>query len=296
MSGASTPTHARERAKKRAKTSRGARVNARPGARGRQARSRPQNIALEGLRGPLAEPLTARVRSVHCAKSGFGIPILSRAFFHNQALKWFADHTGFVIPRSTNWAARARALVTHLDRSGVFGEDILLRNLFPWFVVHQLRARYSPADIPPRHASRPVSAFADLPPAQRVIALRHNAVQTELFARLTIEFGEGRVWTEYPTGTGGYADAIVRRPDGRCHLYEIKIASTAAEVVRQAMGQLLEYSFREGGLEPTKLFVVGEPVLDDVTRRFLGRLGADFNLDIAYLQVYPAKSYGLDYG
>ena len=76
MRGASTPTHAREMAKKRAKTSRGARVNARPGARGRQARSRPQNIALEGLRGPLAEPLTARVRSVDCAKSGFGIPIL----------------------------------------------------------------------------------------------------------------------------------------------------------------------------------------------------------------------------
>jgi len=204
---------------------------------------------------------------------------------HNQALKWFVDRTGFVIPRSTNWAARARALVTHLDRSGVFGEDILLRNLFPWFVVHQLRARYSPADIPPGHSSRPVSAFADLPPAQRVIALRHNAVQTELFARLTIEFGEGRVWTEYPTGTGGYADAIVRRPDGRCYLYEIKIAGTATEVVRQAMGQLLEYSFREGGLDPMKMFVVGEPVLDDVTRRFLARLGADFKLDIGYLRV-----------
>ena len=60
MSGASTPTHAREMEK----TPSGARVNASPGARGRQARSRPQNIALEGLRGPLAGPLTARVRTL----------------------------------------------------------------------------------------------------------------------------------------------------------------------------------------------------------------------------------------
>jgi hypothetical protein len=102
---------------------------------------------------------------------------------------------------------------------------------------------------------------------------------------LAAEFGEERVWTEHPTGTGGYADAIVRQPDHSCQLYEIKIAGTASEVVRQAMGQLLEYGFREGGLEPVKLFVVGEPALDDVTRRFLVRLCADFNMDIDYLQV-----------
>lgn len=203
----------------------------------------------------------------------------------NQALKWFIEHTGFVLPHSTNWAARAQALVAHLDRAGVFGEDTLARNIFPWFVVEQLRARIAPSDIPPGHSPRPVSAFADLPPARRAMALRHNAVQTALFARLAAEFGEDSVWTEYPTGTGGYADAIARHQDGRCRLYEIKIAGTAAEVVRQAMGQLLEYGFRAGGLEPVKLFVVGEPTLDVVTRSFLARLRAAFNLDIDYLRV-----------
>lgn len=204
---------------------------------------------------------------------------------HNRVLKWFVEHTGFVMPRSTSWAARAQALVAHLDRSGAFGEDILARNIFPWFVVDQLRARTAPTEIPPGHTPRPATAFADLAPARRAIELRHNEVQTALFARLAAEFGEDRVWTEYPTGTGGYADAIARHPDWRCQLYEIKIADTAAEVVRQAMGQLLEYGFRAGGLEPVKLFVVGEPILDEVTRRFLARLKAEFNLDIEYLQV-----------
>lgn len=203
----------------------------------------------------------------------------------NQVLKWFVEHTGFVIPRSMSWAARAQALVAHLDRAEVFGENILARNIFPWFVVDQLRARIAPTAIPPGHSPRPASTFADLSPARRAIALRHNAVQTALFARLAAEFGEDRVWTEYPTGTGGYADAIVRHLDDRCQLYEIKIADTVAEVVRQAMGQLLEYGFRAGGLEPVKLFVVGELALEDVTRRFLDRLRAEFKLNIDYLQV-----------
>ncbi|WP_257386590.1 hypothetical protein [Tahibacter caeni] len=202
----------------------------------------------------------------------------------NQALDWFAAHTGFVVSRSTSWAVRAEALTAHLDRAGVF-EDILARNIFPWFVVDQLRARTVPPGIPPGHTPRPELALSDLPPARRVIVLRHNAVQTALFARLVAEFGHQNVWTEYPTGTGGYADAVARRPDGRWQVYEIKIADTAGEVVRQAMGQLLEYSFRTGGLEPLKLVVVGEPALDGTTDRFLARLRTDFNLDIDYLQV-----------
>jgi len=203
----------------------------------------------------------------------------------NQLLKWFVEHTGFVISRTQSWAGRAKALVTHLDRADVFGEDILARNIFPWFVMEQLRARTSPADIPPGHTPRPETAFANLPPARRAIELRHNALQSVLFALLAGEFGADKVWTEYPTGTGGYADAIARRLDGRCYLYEIKVADTADDVVRQAMGQLLEYGYRAGGLEPVKLVVVGEPAVDDVTHRFLDRLRADFNLEIEYMQI-----------
>lgn len=202
-----------------------------------------------------------------------------------EALKWFAEHTGFVAPQSTSWAVRAQALVRHLDRASVFGNEILARNMFPWFVVDQLRARTGPRSIPPGHSPRAESAFTELPPAQRVIALRHNALQTALFAQLTDEYGVDRVWTEYPTGTGGYADAVVKHADDCYWLYEIKIGSTAGEVVRQAMGQLLEYAFRAGGLEPTKLFVVGEPELDSITRSFLARLRADFDLKIDYFRL-----------
>jgi hypothetical protein len=175
--------------------------------------------------------------------------------------------------------------VEPLDRADVFDGDDLARNIFPWFVLVQMQARSPKNDIKAGHSPRPTSAFANLPAAQRFIELRHNQVQAILFAHLEAEFGPGTVWTEYPTGTGGFADAYVRHPNQSCNLYEIKIADTATQLVRQAMGQLLEYSFREGGLEPMKLFAVGEPALDKVTGVFLERLRGDFNLDIDYLQI-----------
>jgi len=203
----------------------------------------------------------------------------------NQVMKWFVEHTGLLMPRATDWASRAHALTSHLDSLGTFGENTLARNIFPWFIVDQLRARVTPQAIPPGHSPRPASAFADLPLSQRAIQLRHNVVQTMLFAKLVEEFGEGMVWTEYPTGTGGYADALARLPNGRAVLYEIKIADSATQVVRLAMGQLMEYGFRVGGLEPVRIVVVGEPELDEGTCKFLVRLRDEFKLPIEYLQV-----------
>lgn len=202
----------------------------------------------------------------------------------DEVLNWFEAHTSFVTPRQTNWAFRAQSLSNYLNRMNWLGDDHLARNIFPWFVMDQLRGRSGSTDIPPGHTPRPDLAFAHLPEAERVIKLRHNKVQAALFEQLKSQFAD-RVWTEYPTGTGGQADAYVRHDDGRCYLYEIKIADTASLVVRQAMGQLLEYGFRPGGLQPEKLFVVGEPPLDDVTERFLVRLRQDFNLNIDYLQI-----------
>jgi len=204
---------------------------------------------------------------------------------HNLALDWFAKHTHFTVPASTSWGRRAYALTAHLERLNAFGNDYLERNIFPWFVVDQLSGRNHSTQVSPGHVPRKSTAFASLSQDQRVMVLRHNDVQTALASELSAKYGPEHVWTEYPTGTGGYADAIVRHPSGGCYLYEIKIASTAMEVVRQAMGQLLEYSFREGGLEPVKLFIVGEPALDDKTGHFIERLRDDFNLDISYLQI-----------
>jgi hypothetical protein len=203
----------------------------------------------------------------------------------NKVLKWFAQHTGFVMATAGDWASRARALTTHLDGIDQLREDVLRRNIFPWFVIDRLSAKTPLSEVPPGHSPRPLAALADLSSEQRRIKLRHNALQTALFTHLESEYGENMVWTEYRLRDGCAADAIVRLPHRGCYLYEIKIADTATLVIRQAMGQLLEYGFREEGLEPEKLFVVGEPALDAVSQRFIERLRRDFNLAIDYLQI-----------
>lgn len=202
----------------------------------------------------------------------------------DQVIGWFAEHTGFADPGRGNWALRAEALTAHLNRAGVFQDDQLGRNIFPWFVLDQLRA--STANNPRRgHRPRALSSYAHIPESQRKIALRHNKLLTELYRKLVDEYGEKNVCTEHPTGTGGYADAVVWLPGNECLLYELKIADSAALVVRQAMGQLLDYGYRGRGLQPKKLIAVGEPELDEEMRVYIERLQANFEMDIEYLQI-----------
>ncbi|WAI81752.1 MULTISPECIES: hypothetical protein [Achromobacter] len=203
---------------------------------------------------------------------------------HDEVLIWFKRHTGFVYKTANSWAEKAHALVVHLDEFKVFGKDLLARNIFPWFVIDQLRAG-DPGRVRPGHRPRAESSFAYLPAQEREIALRHNALLTKLYAQLVEEYGEPQVFTEYPTGTGGYADAVVRFPDGQSFVYELKIAPTASLVVRQAMGQLLDYGYRGEGLKPKGLFAVGEPILDSGMQTYLERLRSQFGLNIQYLQV-----------
>jgi len=205
----------------------------------------------------------------------------------DRLIGWFASHTGFVDPGG-NWASRASALATHLDRCGVFA-DRELRNMFPWFVHEQMGDETGRAPFRPGHTSRAPTGQAQSVGQIREINYRQNLIQDRLFEMLCQQHGKSCVGTECATGTGGFADALVKLPNGRYALYEIKPAPTAMSAVRQAMGQLLEYAYRKGGLEPASLHVVSDAALDDTTSAFLMRLKSEFGLPVEYLQVSVAS-------
>jgi len=209
----------------------------------------------------------------------------------DRIIPWFASHTGFSPPEG-GWADKAEALTAHLASWAGFGGDALLRNMFPWFVFEQMRDSTGALPFRSGHTSRPAVGEAQGSGQTRAINYRHNVIQDQLFAMLCARYGEEAVATEHPTGTGGRADALVRHPDGCYELYEIKPASTAADAVRQAMGQLLEYGYRFGGLEPVLLHVVSDAPLDDLTSVFLSRLKSQFGLPIDYLQVAVENADG----
>jgi hypothetical protein len=203
----------------------------------------------------------------------------------DHVIPWFVEHTGFVAPNG-NWATKASALTTHLERSGVFKGDQQRRNMFPWYVFDQLRDASGRFRFKPGHTQRDEHTQVSERTA-RVLSLshRHDIIQNRLYFQLCELHGANRVATEHPTGTGGRADAVVQLGEQRFALYEIKPAASASDAVRQAIGQLLEYGYRRGGLNPVSLTVVSDAALDPVTREYLQQLEARFGLKLNYLQV-----------
>ncbi len=111
--------------------------------------------------------------------------------------------------------------------------------------------------------------------------LRHNILQGALYRRLAAEYGVDNVRTEQPSGVGTLIDAVVHT-NNEYWFYEIKTALTPRACLRDAIGQLLEYSFWPGAQEPTRFIVLGETPLDKDGEEYLRRLIERFSLPIEY--------------
>ena len=116
------------------------------------------------------------------------------------------------------------------------------------------------------------------------VALRHNALQLKLYQLLVAEFGEGMVGTELPTGNGTRIDVVVKHAKG-LWFYEIKTFHSPRACIRDAIGQLLEYSHWPNGTAAEKLIVVGENPLDSDGATYIATLQKQFSLPIEYRQV-----------
>ena len=115
------------------------------------------------------------------------------------------------------------------------------------------------------------------------VELRHNDIQDELFKYLINKVGAVSVGTENVNGARGRIDVTVKSGDQYLH-YEIKTDDSARMCIRQALGQLLEYSYWPGALEAERLIVVGEPPLDPEAREYLHNLRERFSIPIHYRQ------------
>jgi hypothetical protein len=125
------------------------------------------------------------------------------------------------------------------------------------------------------------------------VDLHENRLQSALRDCLGSIYGSKNVSPEQLISTmRGYlyrADIMLRRRGNEYWLYEAKAASTARHCIRQALGQLLEYSFWPGHQEATRLIVVGEAPLNREASQYLSRLRKEFLLPVEYQQFDLAK-------
>ncbi len=129
---------------------------------------------------------------------------------------------------------------------------------------------------------RPSSTKASTVERELNVRLRHNDLEFGLYQYLSQKYGEENVRAEI-ANAGGKVDLVVRQGK-KFWFYEIKTSMSARGCIREALAQLLEYSFWPGAQVAERLIIVGEPTVDDETRSYLSALTKMFSLPIEYQQ------------
>ena len=114
-----------------------------------------------------------------------------------------------------------------------------------------------------------------------VVAHRHAAMQNELYEDLVKTHGPSKVAAECLTSAGRLADIVVEVGGGYT-TYEIKTARSPRDCIRQALGQLLEYTCWPGSGSLVEMYVVGLTAPDSRTLAYLERLRGKFGLPVYY--------------
>lgn len=140
-------------------------------------------------------------------------------------------------------------------------------------------------DFRPGTTVRAAAATATLAERQLNITLRHNLMQAALCKRLIAEYGAENVADELQIELGTKIDVVLRVGPDQYWYYEIKTASSPRGCLREALGQVLEYSFWPRAREATRLIFCGEKALDDDADAYLRQLQSRFNLPISYEQI-----------
>ena len=138
-----------------------------------------------------------------------------------------------------------------------------------------------PFSFTPGCTVKPGQTTAQLAQDPIDVMLRHNLMQEALYEKLVTKYGADNVGTELPSGVGTRVDVVVRHPDS-FWFYEIKTAHSPRACIREAIGQLLEYSYWPKAQEAAKLIVVGERPLDSEGEAYLALLTTRFSIPIEY--------------
>jgi len=115
------------------------------------------------------------------------------------------------------------------------------------------------------------------------IEIRHSLIQEKLISELESKYGSENVGSEN-YANGGKVDVVVKIND-KIIFYEIKTGNNARSCIRQALGQLLDYTFWPGKEHAQEMIVVGEPVLDSKAKLYLTFLSNKLSFPISYISI-----------
>ena len=115
--------------------------------------------------------------------------------------------------------------------------------------------------------------------------LTHNMLQSRLYGFLSQKYGGENVGTEQPSGIGANSIDVVLRIGEEITFFELKTNPSLRACIREALPQLLEYSYWPAEVRSTKLVIVAEAVPTQDAIDYMQKLRSDFNIPIYYARI-----------
>ncbi len=117
------------------------------------------------------------------------------------------------------------------------------------------------------------------------INLWHNSLAEKIYSALEKKYGQGNVGHNK---SGPRVDIVVREGETYTY-YEIKTSDDIKACIREALGQLLEYSYWPAGREAKSLVIVTENSITSEAQKYLNILRERFGLPV-YYQTFDMES------
>ena len=112
-----------------------------------------------------------------------------------------------------------------------------------------------------------------------IVEQKHNKIQEALKTKLVEEYGKENVLLEE-----NFVDVKLIQPN-YIGLYEVKSASYASECVREALGQILYYSYHDQDKRTKKIYVVGQYPANEQDYGYIKYVKDKLKLDFEYLNI-----------
>jgi len=112
-----------------------------------------------------------------------------------------------------------------------------------------------------------------------IVEQKHNKIQEALRKQLVEKYGKENVVLEE-----NYVDVKLIQPN-YLGFYEVKSSSYASECIREALGQILLYSYHDQDKRKKKIFIVGQYPANDQDFGYIDYIKEKLNLDFEYLNV-----------
>lgn len=131
------------------------------------------------------------------------------------------------------------------------------------------------------HSKKDEKTIASYAAHKKTIDLRHNRMQKKIYNQLVKTYGKQNVGAECSVNRDSKIDLVVK--EGRSFtFYEIKTSNSLLQCIREAISQLLEYSYFPNTRKAKKLIIVSHNRISAEARKYLRHFRSKFNIPIYY--------------